>query len=125
MNKNVRVAVYDLEAVLQCPKGDTSSFYYKSKLNCYNLTITELTHDSSKVAYKNVHCYFWTEADATRGAIEIGSCVWAYLKGLSDEDDEEKEVIFFSDNCCGQNKNKFITSLYLHAVFACSTNIEH
>lgn len=116
VNKNFRVAVYDLEAVLQCPKGDTSSFYYKSKLNCYNLTVTELTGSDCNDAYKNVHCYFWSESDAKRGAIEIGSCIWAYLKALSDEDDDEKEVIFYSDNCCGQNKNKYITSLYLYAV---------
>lgn len=116
VDNNFKVAVYDLEAVLQCPKGNTSSFYYKSKLNCYNLTITELTPQQSKVAYKNVHCYFWSECDAKRGAVEIGSCVWAYLKALCDEDDHNKEVIFYSDNCCGQNKNKYITSLYLYAV---------
>ncbi|RVE39906.1 hypothetical protein evm_015444 [Chilo suppressalis] len=116
INKNSRVAVYDLEAVLQCPRGDSSCFYYKSKLNCYNLTVTELTPKECNVAYKNVHCYFWSECDAKRGAIEIGSCVWAYIKSLNDEDNEEKEVIFYSDNCCGQNKNKYITSLYFHAI---------
>lgn len=116
VNKNNRVAVYDLEAVLQCPKGDTSSFYYKSKLNCYNLTITELANKDTNLGYENVHCYFWTECDAKRGAIEIGSCVWEYLKTLSEQDDEEKEVIFYSDNCAGQNKNKYITCLYLYAV---------
>lgn len=26
-------------------------------------------------------------------------------------------VTFYSDNCCGQNKNKFITSLYSYAVY--------
>ncbi|XP_072389593.1 uncharacterized protein [Diabrotica undecimpunctata] len=116
INKNIKVVVFDLEAVLQCPRGNSSSFYYKSKLNCYNLTLTELTPQDFKVAYKNVHCYFWSESEAKRGAIEIGSCVWAYLKAITDEDDDEKEVIFYSDNCCGQNKNKYLTSLYLHAV---------
>lgn len=70
------------------------------------------------MAYKNVHCYFWTESDAKRGANEIGSCIWKYLKALSDEveGEEEVEVIFYSDNCCGQNKNKYITTLYMFAV---------
>lgn len=116
VNKNTRVAVYDLEAVLQCPKGDISSFYYKSKLNCYNLTITELANKDTKLGYVNVHCYFWSECDAKRGAIEIGSCLWNYLKALSEQDDEEKEIIFYSDNCTGQNKNKYITCLYLFAI---------
>ncbi|KAJ0172673.1 hypothetical protein K1T71_011812 [Dendrolimus kikuchii] len=31
-NKFFLVAVYDLQAVFQCPKGDVSVFYYKSKL---------------------------------------------------------------------------------------------
>ncbi|KAJ8713334.1 hypothetical protein PYW07_013704 [Mythimna separata] len=30
-NKDIHVAVYDLQAVFQCPKGDISVFYYKSK----------------------------------------------------------------------------------------------
>jgi hypothetical protein len=38
-NKNILVAVYDLQAVFQCPKGDVSVFYYKSKLNVLHLTI--------------------------------------------------------------------------------------
>lgn len=116
INKNFRVAVYDLEAVLQCPKGDISAFYYKSKLNCYNLTITELANKDSKLGYENVHCYFWSECDAKRGAVEIGSCVLKYLQALSVEDDDEKDIIFYSDNCAGQNKNKYIACLYLYAV---------
>lgn len=38
-----KVVVYDLQAVMQCPNGDISSFYYKSKLNSFNFTLTELT----------------------------------------------------------------------------------
>lgn len=34
-NKHLVVAVYDLEAVLQCPRGDASSFNYVSKINAY------------------------------------------------------------------------------------------
>jgi len=48
--------------------------------------------------------------DTKRGAVEIGSCVWEYLKILSEQDNDEKEIIFFySDNCCDQNKNKINT----------------
>ncbi|KAL3279144.1 hypothetical protein HHI36_016658 [Cryptolaemus montrouzieri] len=31
------VAAYDLQAVFECPKGEISVFYYKSKLNVLNL----------------------------------------------------------------------------------------
>lgn len=118
VDKDNKVVIYDLEAVLQCPRGNTSAFYYKSKLNGYNLTLTELNNTEKKEAYSDVHCYFWTESDAKRGAVEIGSCVWDYLKKVAAEDDstDEKNIIFYSDNCCGQNKNKYNATLYMYAV---------
>lgn len=75
--KNRRLVVYDLQAVLQCPRGDTS-FYYKSKLNTYNFTLTELSQkepDIKNRSYDQVHCYFWNETDAKRGVNEIGSYI--------------------------------------------------
>lgn len=113
ITKNDKVVIYDLEAVLQCPRGDSSAFYYKSKLNSYNLTLTELTKSSSKTAYDVVHCYFWTESDAKRGAVEIGTCILKYMERLCEGHPEDKNIIFYSDNCCGQNKNKYIATLYL------------
>ncbi|KAG5874581.1 hypothetical protein JTB14_014626 [Gonioctena quinquepunctata] len=69
------VIVYDLQAVMPVPKGHAFSFYYKSKLNCINLTICDLD-------LKNVDCYFWDATQAKRGSIEIGSCVLQYLNSL-------------------------------------------
>ncbi|KAI8437969.1 hypothetical protein MSG28_010631, partial [Choristoneura fumiferana] len=85
-------AVYDLQAVMQCPCGESSSFFYKSKLNCLNFTIVVLskkndtnntskkrkksstTQDSEEIgAYSDVFCYFWDETQGKRGANEIGS----------------------------------------------------
>lgn len=34
------VAIYDLQAVLPVPIGDSSAFFYHSKLNCYNFTVS-------------------------------------------------------------------------------------
>ncbi|XP_045763000.1 uncharacterized protein LOC123865809 [Maniola jurtina] len=116
ITKDTKVVIYDLEAVLQCPRGNSSAFYYKSKLNSYNFTLTELLASGEKKAYENVHCYFWTEVDAKRGANEIGSCIWEYLKNVCANDAEPKNIIFYSDNCCGQNKNKYIATLYMYAV---------
>jgi len=31
-------------------------------------------------------------------------------------DKNEGDIIFYSDNCSGQNKNKFILALYIHTV---------
>lgn len=72
---NVVVAVYDLQAVLQCPRGDVSSFYYVSKLNVFNFTMYELKS-------KAVKCFIWDESEANRGVCEIGTCVLKYLESL-------------------------------------------
>lgn len=38
---NLVLAVYDLQAVMPCPSGKCSSFFYKSRLNYYNFTISK------------------------------------------------------------------------------------
>ncbi|CAK1589667.1 unnamed protein product [Parnassius mnemosyne] len=104
------VAVYDLQAVLQSPKGDVSIFYYKSKLNNLNFTISELGSDHTE-------CYLWHEGEANRGADEIGSCVLKFIdKVMASYSGSGIEFVFFSDNCCGQQKNKFIFSMYTFAL---------
>lgn len=70
----------------------------------YNLTIFN-------IANKEGSCYVWSENIAKRGANEIGSCVLQFLTSTC----KEKHVTFYSDNCAGQNKNKYIASLYLYA----------
>ncbi|KAG5882971.1 hypothetical protein JTB14_026429 [Gonioctena quinquepunctata] len=111
----------DLQAVMPVPKGHASSLYYKSKLNCINLTIC----DSD---LENVDCYFWDETQAKRGSIEIGSCVLQYLNSLQKiENITNIDVIIHSDNCCGQQKNEYILSAYAYAVNKLSkiTSITH
>lgn len=100
------VAVYDLQAVLPTPLGNVSSFYYKSKLGTYNFTIYN-------IGDKHGTCYVWHEGIAHRGSNEIGSFVFHYLK---EHCLGKENVIFYSDNCCGQNKNKYVCAMYLYAV---------
>ena len=52
-----------------------------------------------------------------RGANEIGSCLLHFLKEKAEEtNSDDLELVLYSDNCCGQQKNKFIITLYLYAV---------
>nr|CAH7757935.1 unnamed protein product [Callosobruchus chinensis] len=106
-NANI-VAVYDLQAVLPCPSGDANSFYYVSKLNVLNLTVCN-------IKTKDVQCYVWHEGEAQRGVNEIGTCILRYLESLQ-EDVNKKHVIFYSDNCGGQQKNRFMIAAYMYAV---------
>lgn len=116
LNNNY-VTFYDLQAALPCPVGQASSFYYVSKLNVYNLTFV-CPIDSSAT------CFVWHEGEAKRGANEIGSCVYKYLKKLNETavlQEKMVNIIFYTDNCSGQNKNKFLFALYLYAVSTLSS----
>ncbi|XP_031335082.1 uncharacterized protein LOC116164961 [Photinus pyralis] len=104
-DSSFKIACFDLQAVLPTPCGDVSTFYYKCRLNCLNFTVFEIPS-------KRGFCYFWHEAIANRGANEIATCILHYLK----TECKGKDVIFYSDNCVGQNKNKMIVSMYLCAV---------
>lgn len=112
-SKSTVVAVYDLQAVLQCPKGDVSTFYYTSKLNVFNFTVYEMKTHSAR-------CYLWDESEGNRGVCEIGTCVLRYIQFLerraNQNENGELDLIFYSDNCCDQQKNKVMLSMYLYIV---------
>lgn len=92
---------------MQIPRGDVSAFFYRSKLNVFNFTIYDLRTNDCE-------CYVWDEANGHRGVNELGSCILKYLQKKGSETDSE--VIFYSDNCAGQQKNKFMLAVYLYAV---------
>lgn len=72
-NSDYIVSIYDLQAVIPTPRGTVSVFYYKSKLNCYNFTVSELKTGLTE-------CYFWHEGHGNRGADEIGLCVLHFIE---------------------------------------------
>ncbi|CAG9765336.1 unnamed protein product [Ceutorhynchus assimilis] len=78
-----------------------------------HIEIPSLTRNIAK-------CYVWDETEANRGVNEIGSCVLLYLQSLEEQASKTSnkvlDVIFYSDNCCGQQKNRFMMSMYLFAV---------
>ena len=113
INKNYQVACFDLQATLPTPRGDVSSFYYRSKLATYNFTVCDLT----KKGIGSVTCFMWHEGQGKRGPNEIGSCLLKYLKQKSEVSEvEDLEIVFYSDNCAGQQKNKFVLAAYFYAV---------
>lgn len=95
---NFVAACFDLEEVLMIPKRFESSLYYKRRLNTFNMTVYCLgTGDG--------YSYIWNEGIAHRGGCEVASCVYSFLKTMSECG--KKKVVLYSDNCCGQNKNKY------------------
>ena len=87
------------------PCGDASLFYYKRRLSTLNFTIYDIGNSTA-------FCYVWNEAQAKRGCNEIGSCLLLFLEKKC----QNKDVIFYSDNCPGQNKNRAIPAAFLYAV---------
>lgn len=107
---NIVNAIFDLQAVVQLPKGEVSSFYYVSKLNAFNLSFI-----NPNASEKLGHCFVWDESMAHRGANEIGSCVFYYLTERC-KLKPGADVVLYSDNCAGQQKNQFLVALYVFLV---------
>lgn len=99
------VSCYDLQSVLTTPATKVSNFYYARKFATYNLTVYSLGENEA-------NCFVWNEDQCKRGANEISTCIYKYLI----QNCLQKDTIFYSDNCSGQQKNKFMISLYLYAI---------
>lgn len=110
------VSVFDLQQILPCPKTEVGQAYYKSKLATYNLTV----FDAGK---KQGYCFMWHEGIASRGCNEIGSCLLQFLKIKSEEG--ITEISFYSDNCTGQNRNKYIFLMFMYASAKYKIKITH
>lgn len=114
--KTLCVAVFDLQQVLSVPQSNVGLAYYKLKLSTYNFTVFNL-------ATKECQCYMWYESIAKRGSSEIGSCLLLFVQ--SQVKNGAKEFSFYSDNCAGQNRNKYVFALYNYLSLKYSVTIRH
>ena len=106
MNSNHRSACFDLQQVLEIPYSEVSLFY-KRKLHVYNLSLYDFgTNDG--------HCYVWPQTVGRRGSSEIASMVYDFLNMKSKNG--AQSVVLYSDKCGGQNRNKYIISMYAYAI---------
>ncbi|CAH2006901.1 unnamed protein product [Acanthoscelides obtectus] len=97
----------DLEQVLFLPTLTHTQMFYSRQLSCYNLGI----HISDT---GTAHMCLWDESITGRGANEIGS---ALLKCLNlPALNMKKNLVIWSDNCIGQNKNKMMLFLFIYLV---------
>ncbi|CAH2092579.1 unnamed protein product [Euphydryas editha] len=68
-------------------------------------------------------CYLWHESTAKRGANEVASCVYDFIKDQSSKG--VQTINLYSDNCGGQNRNRIVFMMYLIAAKKFNVNISH
>lgn len=110
------VAVFDLEKVLNLPQSNVGIFHYKRKYPVYNFTVYNLLSSQG-------YCFVWHAQIAKRGANEISSCLFDFFKKEAQKG--IKSVSLYSDNCSGQNRNRFIFAMYMHASRTLNMEIVH
>ena len=106
--EEVLAACFDLQQTLPAPKLSSSMAYYKRKLWVYNLGIVNMKT-------KKATMYIWDEATAKRGSIEIASCLLHWINANYDPE-THTDLLLYSDNCAGQNKNFNVVLLLLRLV---------
>ncbi|KAK5649801.1 hypothetical protein RI129_000830 [Pyrocoelia pectoralis] len=104
--EKVRAICFDLQKTLPTPLLSTNKVYYLRQLWTYNFCVHDLV---SGVSFM----FIWNETLAQRGSQEIGSCLIKYIQSLPST---VKELICYSDQCGGQNKNKNIAKLLMFIV---------
>lgn len=95
---------FDLQNVLTCPKGDVKIFFYKRKLNVYNMT-AHLSFNNTKTVY----CTIWSEALQGRAGNDIASAVFKILNRVAEDFPLLEELILWSDSSVPQNRNSIIS----------------
>lgn len=115
LDSTVAIISYDLQNVFHLPKGSASNFFYKRKLNLYNLT--GYCH-ANGITY----CSIWYESQSGRTGNDIASALIKILKLVITDIPQVRKIILWSDSCVPQNRNR-ITSLAL--LKFCENNLVH
>ncbi|KAK9685249.1 hypothetical protein QE152_g38187 [Popillia japonica] len=96
-NSDTCVISYDLQQQSYIPTLTHTQMYYSTQYTCINLGIH--LEDEAKG-----FMYMWEELAGKRGCNEIGSCLYTFI--TTELQSEKRKLIFWSDNCAGQNKNQ-------------------
>ena len=103
---NTSCLIIDLQQVIPLPTLTHSEMFYLRQLSHFNFCIHAYP---SNQGFMNL----WHEGEGGRGASEIASCIFNLVNNVENFQCRENLVIW-SDNCCGQNKNKYVLFLYMY-----------
>lgn len=123
IDPNHCVICYDLQNVFSLPKGNASAFFYKRKLNVFNLTATSIIPGKVNLTY----CAIWSEANSGRGGNDISSALAKILNKICQANRNITKLTLWSDSCVPQNKNKINSTCIKHCInsFSNITQIIH
>lgn len=93
---------FDLQQVHPLPKTPIQDAFYLRQISFYAFCCVD-------VKSKNPTFYNWSENEAARGSVEIGSALLNHLRSINLEGVEV--VRLFCDGCGGQNKNAHIVHI--------------
>ena len=105
-NEKICFPFFDLQKTMLIPKCEIGPVYYLRKISTYNLTVVE-----GKL--RTGFCYAWNETEGMKGATEVASAVFNFMVRMVNEHKVE-EFRLWSDNCSGQNKNKYLFAMYTY-----------
>lgn len=106
-DEKVGILTFDLENTFSLPKANISSFFYKMKLCCYNLT----AHlDKTKVVYNAI----WHEFICGRAGVHIANALVKILKKVCEDNPQIEKLILWSDSCVPQNRNSIMSFALQH-----------
>lgn len=104
---NACILTFDLQNVFSLPKANVGHYYYRSKLNCYNLT----AHCNIN---NNVYNAIWHEFISGRGGTHIASALVKILKKVVEDNPHLETIILWSDSCVPQNRNCIMSCALQH-----------
>lgn len=102
IDRNHCIVCYDLQNIFALPKGNAAAFFYKRRLNTYNLTGTVILPGKEKITY----CAIWTEVHSGRTGNDIASALVKILTCLCKENPNITRITLWSDSCIPQNRNQ-------------------
>lgn len=101
------VISYDLQKQVYLPTLTHSQMYYSRQYTCMNFGIH--LEDEGRG-----FMYLWEETAGRRGCNEIATCLYTFI--TTELQTEKRKLMFWSDNCGGQNKNQGLLAMYITLV---------
>lgn len=101
------VISFDLQKQFYLPTLTHTNMYYSRQYVFVNFGIH--LEDTNTAFF-----YVWDETTGKRGCNEISSCLFDYITSILKT--PKKSVVFWSDNCGGQNKNQGVLALYISII---------